>query len=84
MSAVLTRIDLREQIDRFLAGTLSDRALAAWAFDQFYAGDAGTLAYEEGFEDVIDAALDELMWIDSVPFQLDAASARALQQRLGQ
>ena len=82
MTAVLTRADVREQIERFAAGTLPPEALAAWAFDQFCDEAEGLVSYEAGFEDIIGGVLDELMWMDSAPFGLDLTAARQLQQRL--
>ena len=82
MTAVLTRADVREQIERFAAGTLPPEALAAWAFDQFCDETEGLVSYEAGFEELIGAVLDALMWMDSAPFGLDPAALRQLQQRL--
>ena len=82
MSTVLTRDQLRERLDAFLEGTLSVHALAAWAFDQFYSQEEGTLVYEEGFEEVIGAVLDELMWADSAAFALDVEVARRLMRQI--
>ena len=82
MTAELTRAAVRVEIERFLQGTRTRKALAAWAFDQFGDEADGMLSYEVGMEDVIAEVLDELMWADSAPFVLEAATARELQQRL--
>ena len=82
MTAVLTRAEIREQIERFAAGTLPPEALAAWAFDQFCDEAEGLVSYEAGFEDTIGGVLDALMWMDSTPFGQDPAAVRQLQQRL--
>ena len=82
MAAVLTRQAIREQLERFATGCLAREALAAWAFDQFYDEAEGQLAYEAGFDEIIDGVLEELAWADFAPFRLDPMAARRLQQRL--
>ena len=82
MTAELTRAAVRAEIECFLQGTRTRKALAAWAFDQFGDEAEGMLSYEGGKEDVIAEVLDELMWADAAPFVLEAATARELQQRL--
>ena len=82
MTTILTRAELRQAIERFLAGELEASALARWAFDQFYAAEEDGLVYEPGFEELIGEVLDELMWADSAPFVLEADAARRLQERL--
>jgi hypothetical protein len=82
MTTILTREELRKAIERFLSGELGAPALAAWAFDQFYAAEEDVLVYEPGSEEIIEEVLDELMWADSAPFALEAAAARRLQERL--
>ncbi len=82
MTTILTRAELRQAIERFLAGELEAPALARWAFDQFYAAEEDGLVYESGFEELIGEVLDELMWADSAPFVLEAEAARRLQERL--
>ncbi len=84
MSMELSRAALVAEIERYLQGSLSGRALAAWAFDQFYAEAEGRLAYEPGHQAIIDDVLDELMWGDSPPFSLEFEAARSLQQRLAE
>ena len=44
--------------------------LAGWAFDQFYAEEAGTLEFEPGYRGVIGAVLDDLMFSDQPNFHL--------------
>lgn len=82
MSTILTRGDLRREIERFRQGELGAQVLAAWAFDQFYAAEEERIAYEAGYEATIGAVLDELMWSDSPPFELDHAQAQSLLDRL--
>ena len=82
MTAELTRAAVRVEIERFLQGTRTRKALAAWAFDQFGDEAEGMLSYEAGMEDVIGEVLDELMWADSAPLVLEAATACEIQQRL--
>ena len=79
---VLTRTAVARQIEARLAGRLDDAALAAWAFDRFYAEELGAKAYEAGAERVIAAALDVLMFGDDPGFQLGEAELRALFARL--
>lgn len=82
MIPVLTRDMLRREIERFIGGSLSRGALAAWAFDQFYAAEEERIVYESSYEGVVDDVLDVLMWGDSPPFVLDAEAARQLIHRL--
>ncbi len=82
MSEVLARAELREQIDRFLRREIEARTLSGWAFDRFYAAEEGQILFEEGAAEQIGEVLDELMFSDSPPFELDDEHARALQQRL--
>jgi len=84
MTAILNREALRAEIERFVQGAHSGQALAAWAFDRFYAQEEDRLAYEPGYETVIDEVLEELMWGDSPPFTLEVEAARRLQQRLAE
>lgn len=79
----ITRAALARQIEARLAGTLGDAALAAWAFDRFYAEELGTEAYESGAEAVIADVLDALMFDDDPSFRLDESELRGLLARLG-
>jgi len=76
-AAILARIEIR------LANQLTDAALAAWAFDRFYAEELGNEAYETGAEDLIAAVLDVLMFGDDPGFRLDEEELRALVAQLG-
>jgi hypothetical protein len=76
-AAVATRIEAR------LSGQLTDKALAAWAFDRFYAEELGSEAYETGAEAAITDVLDALMFSDDPGFQLDEKELRALVAQLG-
>lgn len=82
-SSTITRAALARQIEARLAGTLSDAALAAWAFDRFYAEELGTEGYEPGVEEVIADTLDALMFDDDPHFRLDETELRGLLARLG-
>ncbi len=84
MSTELSRAALVAQIERYIQGSLSGPALAAWAFDQFYAEAEGRLTYEPGHQTIIDDVLDDLMWGDSPPFTLELEAARNLQRRLAE
>ncbi len=52
--------------------------LAAWAFDQFYAEEAGALAFERGYRRAIGAVLDDLMFSDQPGFHLSAPELRRM------
>ena len=80
---VITRTAVARQIEARLAGRLDDAALAAWAFDRFYAEELGDETYESSAEEVIADALDALMFDDDPGFRLDEAEMRALLARLG-
>ena len=79
----ITRAALARRIEARLAGTLGDAALAAWAFDRFYAEELGTERYEAGAEDVIADVLDALMFDDDPSFRLDETELRGLLAQLG-
>ena len=78
-----TRAMVVERIQANLAGSLTNEALAAWAFDRFYAEEAGSEDYEAGAEEVITDVLDTLMFGDDPGFRLDEEELRALIARLG-
>jgi hypothetical protein len=80
---VITRMALARQIEARLAGKLDDAALAAWAFDRFYAEELGMEVYESGAEEAIADTLDALIFDDDPSFRLDEAELRALLARLG-
>jgi hypothetical protein len=81
--SVLTRAAVIERITARLDGRLDDVALAAWAFDRFYAEELGTEEYEPGAGRVIADALDVLMFDDDPGFQLGEEELRALIAQLG-
>ena len=76
-AAVVARIEAR------LSRQLGDKALAAWAFDRFYAEELGNEAYEVGAEVAITDVLDVLMFSDDPGFRLDEEELRALVAQLG-
>lgn len=80
----LNRATVTQQIERFTHNQLSPQALAAWAFDQICDEEEELLEYEPGYDEVIAAVLDDLMWADEPTFRLDHDTARALQMRLEQ
>jgi len=80
---ITTRAMVVERIEAHLAGHLTSTALAAWAFDRFYAEEAGGEAYEAGAEEMITDALDTLMFGDDPGFRLGEEELRALIARLG-
>ena len=80
---LLTRAAVIERIAARLAGGLDDAALAAWAFDRFYAEELGKEEYESGAEALIADALDALMFNDDPGFRLAEEELRALITQLG-
>lgn len=91
---VLTRDIL---IDRLRAATPVDGAheqaiapapvtepIASWAFDQFYAEEAGAVTFEAGYRRVIGGVLDDLMFSDQPGFALTTATIDHLLDRLRQ
>jgi hypothetical protein len=82
-AAILTRATVIARIADRLAGRLDDVALAAWAFDRFYAEELGQEQYEAGAETAIADALDSLMFDDDPGFRLDEEELRGLIARLG-
>jgi hypothetical protein len=81
---MLYRNDVMAKINERISGTISDAALAAWAFDRFYAIDQGEDAVDADSSDAIADVLDELMFADEEPFALDDADLRRLIARLEQ
>lgn len=82
--ALISRADVRAQIEARLAGTLDDRQLARWAFDHFYAEELGQVVYEAEWGDQIADALDALMFGDDPHFRQTEEELRALLARLQQ
>ncbi len=80
---ITTRATIVARIEARLSGQLTDTALAAWAFDRFYAEELGSEAYEAGAEVAITDALDALMFGDDPGFRLDEEGLRALVAQLG-
>ena len=82
-NTTITRAALAHQIEARLIGTLGEAALAAWAFDRFYAEELGTERYEAGAEAVIADVLDALMFDDDPSFRLGETELRGLLAHLG-
>jgi hypothetical protein len=80
---ITTRATIVAHIEARLSGELTDTALAAWAFDRFYAEELGSEAYEAGAEVAITDVLDALMFGDAPGFRLDEEELRALVAQLG-
>lgn len=78
----LTRQMLIDKLRAAAAGTST--ALAAWAFDQFYAEEEGALSFEPGYQRVIGSVLDDLMFSDQSGFQLSASELMQLSDFLAQ
>ena len=66
----LTRQTLIERLRAARAAPDVARQLPAWAFDQFYAEEEGTLEFEPGYRAIMQAVLDDLMFADSAAFAL--------------
>jgi hypothetical protein len=79
---MIYRNDVITKINERLRGQIGDAALAAWAFDVFYAIDQGEDEVDADGGDAIADALDELMFADEKPFALDDADLRRLIARL--
>ena len=79
---ITTRALVIARIESRLSGQLSDKALAAWAFDRFYAEELGSETYEAGAEVAITDVLDALMFGDDPGFRLDEEELRALVAQL--
>jgi hypothetical protein len=80
---VVTRAAVIERIEARLAGSLDDAALAAWAFDRFYAEELGGEQYEAGAEAAIANTIDALMFDDDPSFRLNEEELRAMIAQLG-
>ena len=81
--SITTRATIVAHIEARLSGELTDTALAAWAFDRFYAEELGSEAYEAGAEVAMTDVLDALMFGDDPGFRLDEEELRALVAQLG-
>jgi hypothetical protein len=82
LSVVLTRAQVVKQIEARLSDVIDDEALAAWAFDRFYAEEMGSIDFEPEAEPAIADALDELMFGDDPSFRLDERELQNLVARL--
>lgn len=78
----LTRQMLIDQLHAVETGTQPATNLATWAFDQFYAEEAGEIEYEAGFRRIIGHTLDDLMFGDAPGFTLSANEARRMIEEL--
>jgi hypothetical protein len=78
-----TRAAIVAQIEARLEGQLTDAALAAWAFDRFYAEELGNEEFEDGTEPAIADVLDALMFADHPGFRLEEEQLRTLIAQLG-
>lgn len=78
------RNDIIAKLNARLRGQLSHAALAAWAFDLFYAIDQGEEQIATEDSDVIADILDELIFTDEAPFALDEADLHRLIARIEQ
>jgi hypothetical protein len=75
---ILTRNEIITRLEDRLAGRISAEALAAWAFDRFYAVEQGNEEPELDAAEPIADALDELMFADDESFALGDADLRRL------
>ncbi|WP_029214988.1 hypothetical protein [Kallotenue papyrolyticum] len=78
-------LDRQQIIDRISAverGELTQAELAAWAFDQFYAEEAGALTFEPGYRRLIATTLDDLMFADHPDASLSPTELQHLRQAL--
>ena len=80
---VITRMAVASQIKARLENATDDAALAAWAFERFYAEELGVESYEPGAETVVAEVLDALMFADDPSFHLDKKGLRDALARLG-
>lgn len=80
----LTRQQLIDQLQAAAQGTLASTQLSAWAFDQFYAEEAGTIEFEPGFRRPISTVLDDLMFGDQPGFHLSDADLQQMITHLDQ
>jgi hypothetical protein len=80
----LTRQQLIERLQASAQGNAAPTQLSAWAFDQFYAEEAGTIEFEPGFHRPISTVLDDLMFGDQPGFHLSAAELQQMITHLEQ
>jgi hypothetical protein len=66
----LTRQQIIERLRAAGNTPASLRTLPAWAFEQFYAAEEGSIAWEPGYRRVISTVLDDLMFADDAAFAL--------------
>ncbi len=85
---VLTRQHIIDQLQlasqQTGEGTSATSHMASWAFDQFYAVEAGTVIFETGYRQAIAAVLDDLMFADQPGFHLSASDLRQMIAHLEQ
>lgn len=81
---MITRAELIDHVEACLAGTLATKALAAWAFDRFYALELGEESVAEADADLMNEALDDLIFADEQDFALSEEDLRRLLTRLRQ
>jgi hypothetical protein len=79
---LLTRQDVLAQLHAATEDGVDRQHLATWAFDQFYAEEAGTVQFEPGYRRVIRAVLDDLMFGDEESFHLTHTDVQRLIQQL--
>lgn len=76
IQSFVTCADVCAKIEARLAGAIDDAALAAWAFDRFYAVEVGQATYQLGAASLIADVLDSLMFDDDPGFRLEEAELR--------
>lgn len=79
---MITRTELISRIEACIAGALDDTALAAWAFDRFYAVELEEETIAEADSVLISEILDELIFADEQAFALSSADLIRLLERL--
>ncbi|MBP1467437.1 hypothetical protein EYB53_017115 [Candidatus Chloroploca sp. M-50] len=79
---ILTRRDIRTQLQARLAQRISAEQLANWAVDRFYALEQGALTVDEHDQALFRIILDDLMFADSPGFALDDTDLQQLVARL--
>jgi hypothetical protein len=80
--SILDRQQVIAQLDAAARGEIDTHALSAWAFDQFYAEEAGAIAYEPGYRRAIGSVLDDLMFADQPGFHLSAGDLQQFRAHL--
>jgi hypothetical protein len=79
---VVMRELVREKLAELRARTLNSTQLAAWAFEQFYKVESGSVRYEPGYEEMLADVIDELIFGDEAGFELGDQDLGALMERL--